>query len=81
MTLYVGNINFQVSNHELADAFSEFGEVVNAKIVIDRETGRSKGFAFVEMVDSEGGNAAISGMNGAMLRGRPLRVNEARPRG
>ena len=59
MTLYVGNIAFSVSNEELEQEFGKHGAVTSAKIVIDRETGRSRGFAFVEMADDEGGNAAI----------------------
>jgi RNA recognition motif-containing protein len=80
MTLYVGNIHFSVTNDELADLFSAFGDVRNAKVVMDRETGRSRGFAFVEMGNSDAGNKAIDGMNNALVKGRNLKVNEARPR-
>lgn len=80
MTLYVGNIHFEVTSEDLANIFSEFGEVVSAKIVTDRETRRSKGFAFVEMATSAAGRSAISNLNGAMVEGRSLKVNEARPR-
>lgn len=76
--LYVGNISFQTTNEELTQAFGQFGQVTSAQVVTDRETGRSRGFAFVEMAD--GGDEAIAGMNGAMLGGRTLTVNEARPR-
>lgn len=80
MTLYVGNIHFGISNEDLGDIFGQFGEVKSAKIVMDRETGRSRGFAFVEMADRNGGNSAIDGLNGALVNGRVLKVNEARPR-
>lgn len=80
MTLYVGNIHFSVTNEDLEEAFGQFGAVKSAKVVMDRETNRSRGFAFVEMADSDGGNSAIDGMNGALLKGRTVKVNEARPR-
>lgn len=80
MTLYVGNIAFSVSNEELAQVFSAYGEVTKSNIVIDRETGRSRGFAFVEMATQAAGDAAIEGTNGALVKGRNLRVNEARER-
>ena len=76
--LYVGNLPFSVNSDDLREAFEKFGTVVSASVVSDRETGRSRGFGFVEMAD--GGEAAISGMNGAELQGRALTVNEARPR-
>jgi RNA recognition motif-containing protein len=76
--LYVGNISFETTSDDLVQAFSQFGTVLGAQIVSDRETGRSRGFAFVEM--HEGADAAIAGMNGAQLAGRTLTVNEARPR-
>lgn len=80
MTLYVGNIAFSVSNEELTAEFAKYGEVTKSSIVIDRETGRSRGFAFVEMATQAGGDAAIEGTNGALVKGRNLRVNEARER-
>lgn len=80
MTLYVGNIDFRVTSDDLTTIFQEFGEVVSAKIIIDRETGRSKGFAFVEMGSKDAGNKAISQMDGAEVENRSLKVNEARPR-
>jgi len=80
MTLYVGNLNFNLTNDELKNIFSVFGEVTKAAIIIDKETNRSKGFAFVEFVSKEDGEKAISSMNGAMVGGRSLKVNEARPR-
>src|SRR6476661_3690237 len=76
--LYVGNISFTTTNEDLAEAFGQHGTVVSAQVVTDRETGRSRGFAFVEM--SDGAEAAIAAMNGADLQGRTLTVNEARPR-
>ena len=76
--LYVGNLAFSTTSDELRDTFSQYGNVVSASVVSDRETGRSRGFGFVEM--SDGGDAAIEGMNGQDLGGRTLTVNEARPR-
>ncbi len=80
MTLYVGNIAFGLSSEELAQVFAEYGEVKSSSIVSDRETGRSRGFGFVEMTTDAAGNAAIEGTNGALVKGRNLRVNEARER-
>lgn len=76
--LYVGNISFETTSDDLVQAFSQFGTVLGAQIISDRETGRSRGFAFVDMHD--GAEAAIAGLNGAQLGGRTLTVNEARPR-
>ena len=76
--LYVGNISFETTSDDLVQAFSQFGTVLGAQIVSDRETGRSRGFAFVEM--HEGAEAAIAAMNGQQLQGRTLTVNEAKPR-
>src|SRR3954447_19180808 len=78
MKLYVGNISFNTSNEDLAEAFGQHGTVTSAQVVMDRETGRSRGFAFVEM--SDGAEAAIAAMHGATFMGRTLTVNEARPR-
>jgi len=78
--IYVGNLPYNLTEQDLRDAFERFGKVSSAKIVIDRETNRSKGFGFVEMPDRQEGEAAIKGMDGQPLNGRPLRVNEARPR-
>lgn len=80
MTLYVGNVDFRLTNEDLNDMFTSFGTVNSAKIIIDRETGRSKGFAFVEMGSDSEGRKAIQEMNGALVEGRNLKVNEARPR-
>src|SRR4051812_40665464 len=76
--LYVGNISFQTTSEDLVEAFSQFGTVTSAQVVTDRETGRSRGFAFVEMAD--GADQAIQAMNGADFGGRTLTVNEAKPR-
>ena len=78
--LYVGNLSFHTSEDALRDAFSQFGDVTEVRIVTDRETGRSRGFAFVSMADGRAATQAISQMNGAMLDGRDLRVNEAEER-
>lgn len=80
MNIYVGNIAYQASDEGLRAAFEAYGTVESARIIMDRETGRSKGFGFVEMSDDEQGKAAIEGLNGADMEGRPMRVNEARPR-
>jgi RNA recognition motif-containing protein len=76
--IYVGNLSFQTSADDLLDLFGEHGNVTRAQIVNDRETGRSRGFGFVEM--SEGGDQAIQALNGAQYQGRALTVNEAKPR-
>jgi RNA recognition motif-containing protein len=76
--LYVGNISFQTTSDDLVAAFSQYGTVLGAQIVSDRETGRSRGFAFVEM--HEGGDEAIAALHGSQLGGRTLTVNEAKPR-
>lgn len=80
INIYVGNLSYSVTDDELRDAFSAYGEVAKAKVIMDRETGRSKGFGFVEMPDKAEGNAAIEALNDAELSGRKMRVNEARPR-
>jgi RNA recognition motif-containing protein len=78
--LYVGNLNFRTTGDELRDMFSQAGEVENATVVEDRDTGRSRGFGFVEMATAEGAAAAIEQFNGKEFGGRALTVNEARPR-
>ena len=80
MNIYVGNLSYTMSEGELRDAFAAFGAVTSAKILMDRETGRSRGFGFVEMPNQSEGEAAISNLNGKELGGRALRINEARPR-
>jgi RNA recognition motif-containing protein len=78
--LYVGNLAFHTTEDVLKRAFAECGEVVETKLVLDRETGRSRGFAFVAMSDAEGAKQAIAKMDGTDLDGRTLRVNEAEER-
>ncbi|MGI9108321.1 MAG: RNA recognition motif domain-containing protein [Pyrinomonadaceae bacterium] len=78
--LYVGNLSFRTTGDELRDLFAQAGEVESASIIEDRETGRSRGFGFVEMATSEGAAAAIEQFNGKDLGGRALTVNEARPK-
>jgi RNA recognition motif-containing protein len=80
MNIYVGNLSYTMSESELRDAFAAYGDVSSVKILMDRETGRSRGFGFVEMPNQSEGEAAISNLNGKELGGRALRVNEARPR-
>lgn len=80
MNIFVGNLSFNTTTEGLETAFSQFGSVESAQVIMDRQTGRSRGFGFVEMPDSGEAQAAISAMNGADLDGRPLTVNEARPR-
>jgi len=77
-TIYVGNINYQATEEDLKNVFSEYGRVTSVKIINDRETGRSKGFGFVEM--ENGAERAIEELDGKEFQGRRLRVNEARPR-
>ncbi|RTL30351.1 MAG: RNA-binding protein [Burkholderiales bacterium] len=78
--LYVGNLAYSVRDQDLNDAFSQFGAVSSAKVMMDRETGRSKGFGFVEMSSDAEAQAAINGLNGQPVAGRAVVVNEARPR-
>jgi RNA recognition motif-containing protein len=78
--LYVGNLSYNIRDDELLQAFSQYGSVTSAKVMMDRETGRSKGFGFVEMGSDPEAQAAINGMNGQALDGRAIVVNEARPR-
>ncbi len=78
--IYVGNLSFQLSDQDLEALFAEFGQVNSAAIVMDRNTGRSRGFGFVEMEDDGAATAAIQALNGQDHAGRTLNVNEARPR-
>jgi cold-inducible RNA-binding protein len=80
MKLYVGNLSFQTSSEDLQQLFSQAGTVESASVVEDRDTGRSRGFGFVEMATKEEGEKAIEQFNGTDLAGRNLTVNEARPR-
>src|SRR3954465_10587973 len=77
--LYVGNLPYQVRDSDLEQAFGQFGQVTSAKVMMERETGRSKGFGFVEMGSDSEAQAALTGMNGQSLGGRSIVVNEARP--
>ena len=78
--LYVGNLAYSVRDETLQEAFGQFGVVTSAKVMMDRDTGRSKGFGFVEMSSDAEAQSAINGMNGQALDGRAIVVNEARPR-
>jgi len=78
--LYVGNLNYRTQDEDLRALFAEYGEVLSANIVLERDTGRSKGFGFVEMADDEMAQSAQSALDGAEFEGRNIRVNEARPR-
>jgi hypothetical protein len=78
--LYVGNLSYNVRDEDLQQAFAQYGSVSSAKVMMDRDTGRSKGFGFVEMGSDPEAQAAINGMNGQSLDGRAIVVNEARPR-
>src|SRR5205823_9456981 len=78
--LYVGNLSYQVDSSELEQLFGQHGQVVSAQIINDRDTGRSKGFGFVEMSNDDEADAAITALNGQQHNGRALTVNEARPR-
>ncbi len=78
--IYVGNCSYDVTEEQLRDLFAAYGEVDSVNVIRDRDTGRPRGFAFVEMSDSEAAKAAIEGVNGTDLGGRALKVNEARPK-
>ena len=80
MNIYVGNLSFDETEASLESVFAAHGEVTSARIITDRETGRSRGFGFVEMSDQAQAQAAIAALNGTNLNGRDLTVNEARPR-
>lgn len=80
MNIYCGNLSWSLTQEELQDTFEEFGTVTSAVILMDRDTGRSRGFGFVEMPNETEAQAAIDALNGADLAGRPMTVNEARPR-
>jgi RNA recognition motif-containing protein len=80
MKLYVGNLSYGVTNEKLEELFSAYGQVRSAQVIQDRDTGRSKGFGFVEMADDNAAREAIKGLHEQQHDGRPLTVNEARPR-
>ncbi len=79
MKLYVGNLPFNTTNQDLSDIFGEIGTVESSNVIEDRETGRSRGFGFVEMANKEDGERAIAELNGKEIEGRELKVNEAKP--
>ena len=80
MNIYVGNLSYDTTEDELRTMFAEFGSVDSAKLIVDRDSGRSKGFGFIEMSDNSGGQQAIEGLNGRDINGRTLTVNKAKPR-
>jgi len=80
MNIYVGNLPYSTTDEDLNNLFNAYGAVSSAKVIIDRQSGRSKGFGFVEMDDDNNGSAAIDELNGKDFNGRSLRVSEARPR-
>lgn len=80
MNVFVGNLTFDATEDSLREAFAGYGEIKSVRIITDRETGRSRGFGFVEMVDAGSAQTAISALDGTDLDGRQLTVNEARPR-
>jgi cold-inducible RNA-binding protein len=79
--LFVGNMNFQTTESDLREIFAPFGQVTRVHVAVDRETGRARGFAFVEMANDEEAAKAIAALNGKEVGGRTLRVNEAQPKG
>ena len=80
MNIYIGNLSYDVTKEDLLNAFKVFGEVISAYVISDRSTGVSRGFGFVEMLSKDSARAAIAGLNGTLLKGRAINVNEARPR-
>jgi RNA recognition motif-containing protein len=81
VSIFVGNLPFRAEQNDVAELFSPYGEVVNCSLPLERDTGRKRGFAFVEMADDESEGRAIEALQGAELMGRPLRINKAEPRG
>ena len=80
MNIYVGNLSYNTTEGDLRGAFESHGEVVSAAVISDRDSGRSKGFGFIEMADNQQAKAAISALDGSDLDGRQIKVNEARPK-
>jgi RNA recognition motif-containing protein len=80
MNLYVSNLDFSIQDDALKNMFATYGSVTSAKVILDRATGRSRGFGFVEMPDKNEATKAISGLNGSMSEGKQIRVSEARPK-
>ncbi|MFM7464776.1 MAG: RNA recognition motif domain-containing protein [Cyanobium sp.] len=81
MSIFVGNLPFRAEQEDVIELFTRFGDVVNCSLPLERDTGRKRGFAFVEMADDEMESRAIEGLQGTELMGRPLRINKAEPRG
>ena len=81
MSIFVGNLPFRAEQEDVIELFAQFGEVTNCALPLERDTGRKRGFAFIEMADESTEEAAIQGLQGAELMGRPLRINKAEPRG
>ena len=81
MSIFVGNLPFRAEQEDVIELFAQFGEVTNCALPLERDTGRKRGFAFIEMADESTEEAAIEGLQGAKLMGRPLRINKAEPRG
>jgi RNA recognition motif-containing protein len=81
MNIYIGNLHYNVNEDELKEIFNEYGEVLSVKIIIDKYTGRSKGFGFIEMLNEEEADKAIENINGTEIRGRMVKVNQARDKG
>ena len=81
VSIFVGNLPFRAEQNDVAELFSPYGEVVNCSLPLERDTGRKRGFAFIEMADEESESRAIEALQGAELMGRPLRINKAEPRG
>jgi len=80
MNIFVSNLGFHVESNDLKEFFTPYGEVTSSKVIMDRETGRSRGFGFVEMSNDDAGNEAISKLNGSMVEGRAISVNVAKPK-
>ena len=80
MNIYVGNLSYEANDDDLREAFGAYGTVKSSSVVMDKMTGQSRGFGFVEMGIKSEGEAAIAALNGQDLKGRPLKINEARPR-
>ena len=80
MNIHVSNLSFNVTDEDLKDFFAEYGEVTSAKVIMDKYTGKSRGFGFVEMPDDEAAKKAISELDNGVVEGRSIRVSEARPR-
>lgn len=80
MNIYVANLSFDVQDEDIKNIFTSYGEVSSAKIIVDKVTGRSRGFGFVEMDNDAAGRKAIAELNGTMVQDRPLKVNEAKPK-